>query len=153
MSIVAGDLRFFQSEMEGSSGGAMSLIEIPQGKIELLFKDTPRQFLVDGGIVYKKIFVINTNPQFALLNAVAYPLLQPTSGEELALALGDASDTDPLPLQFVVYKDYNNALQLGDMGTNQPRAIWMRRLTPASLADFDEDIPAFFQLAVRGFTS
>lgn len=152
MSFQASDLKFFQSELEGSAGGSISMIEIPQGQIELLFKDTPSHFLVDGGIVYKKIFVINTNPDFSLLGVGAYSLLRPTSGEQMALALGTNIDTDPLPLNFSDYNNPATALQLGDMATNDPKALWMRRLTPAGL-EFDEDAPAFFQLAVKGTSS
>lgn len=153
MSIVPADLRFFQSELEGSSGGPMSMIEIPQGEMQLLFKDTPRQFLIDGGIVYKKVFVVNTNPAFALLDGRVYTLMQPTSEEKLALALGTPTDTDPFPLYFEERNDMNTALQIGDLATNEVQAIWMRRLTPPGLTKFDEDVPAFFQLAVRGMTS
>lgn len=153
MGVVASDLKFFQSELEGSSGGTMSLIEIPQGQIELLFRDTPQAFLVDGGIVYKKIFVINLNPDFALLDAGAYTLLQPTSGEILTLGIGTADDTDPLAVQYGLRTDPATALSLGDLATNEAQAIWMRRLTPASLDKFDENYAAFFQLAVQGTSS
>lgn len=151
MSIVATDLKFFQSDSEGSAGGPMSMIEIPQGKMELIFKDTPRQFLIDGGATYKKIFVVNTNQSAALSAAMAYTLLQPTSGERLALALGDPTDTDPTPLQFQEYGTYEAGLSLGDIAVDQAVAIWMRRFTPAGLENF-EDITAFFQLVVKGLT-
>lgn len=153
MSVIASDLKFFQSDGEGSSGGSMSLIEIPQGKMELIFKDTPRQFLVDGGAVYKKIFVINLNQSLPLVAAAVYALLQPTSGERLALALGTPTDVDPLPLQFLEYGTYEQGLVLGDINPNQAFSIWMRRLTEAGSDEFDEDVPAFFQLVVKGATS
>jgi hypothetical protein len=152
MTIAASDLKFFQSDVEGSSGGSMSLIEIPQGQVELIFRDTPRQFLVDGGIVYKKIFAINVNPDFALLAAKAFTLLQPTSGERLALALGIGNDVDPLPLEFQEYSTYEAGLDLGSLTSNVPVPIWMRRLTPAGMV-FNEDITSFFQLAVKGLSS
>lgn len=152
MPITASDLKFFQSDMEGSSGGSMSLIEIPQGQVELIFRDTTRQFLADGGVVYKKIFAININPDFALLAPKAFTLLQPTSGERLALAIGTTDDTDPLPLEFQEYSTYESGLDLGSMASNVPVPIWMRRLTPAGM-EFNEDITAFFQLAVKGLSS
>jgi hypothetical protein len=148
MPIVPSDLKFFQSELEGSSGGPISLTEIPQGQLNLIFKDTTQADLVDGSLAYKKVFVINTSPSFSLAGAVVYTLLQPTSGERLALALGTPTDTDPTTLEFQEYNAKNAALLLGDLATNESKSIWMRRLTPAGLENFDENAPAFFQLAI-----
>jgi hypothetical protein len=147
MPVQNSDIMFFQSELEGSSGGAISPILVPQGIVELIFGDTPLDGLENGATEYRKVFLVNGNQTDSLSLAHIWTLLPPTSGEQIAMAVGTDVDTDPSALTFAQFTDENNSLALGTVGTT-PVPIWIRRLTPAGLPPFQNR--SMFQLGFRG---
>ncbi len=151
MTISAGDLKFFQSANEGSAGGSMSLIQIPEGSLERIFPDTKRVALETSAVCYKKVFVVNTNPSDMLVDARIFLLVRPTSMEYVEVAIGTMDDEDGTVHQYFSPIDYAGGLQVGDMLPNTIVPVWMRRVTPAGLTPFSE--MAFFQLAVQGLTT
>lgn len=140
--IAASDLKFFQSQIEGSAGGAISAIALPLGKKNLLFKDTTRRELDHGGVSYRKIFVVNSHATLPLINARLWLLTPPTSGEAISFAIGTADDIDPEPLDFQPY--YATApLSLGTMLVGDAVAIWMRKVCEPDNPEFEDNLTQF----------
>lgn len=144
--MLSSDLSFFQSQSQGSTGGAISMISIPGNALALIWPDVLLAELQSGAVHYLKVFAVNTGTD--TLTAARAFMVQTIDGESLEMAVGDSGDTDPSALTFLDYPQYASGLALGDMAPGAVVAIWIRRVTPADMSAFDG--PAFFQLFLSG---
>ncbi len=149
MPLAAGDIAYFQSELEGSSGGAISTLRIPLDQLCLVFPDATRGQLKYGGVDYRKFFVVNAHPTDTLFSARLWLLMQPTGGSQAAVGRGDATDTDGESVEYSSPSSRENALYLGDLAPGSATAFWARRVVPALTPPFDR---GFFQMAVAGLS-
>jgi len=147
MTLSAADIKFFQSELEGSSGGAMSTLEIPKNQLCLIFGDVSRSAARYGGVEYRKVFAVNTHPTGELYSGRLWLLMQPIDGVDMAIGIGTLDDTDPDPIPFVSPTDKSQAIYLGDLVPGSVTPIWLRRVVSPETPEFDR---GFFQLALTG---
>ena len=147
--LTAADMVFFMSELEGSSGGAMSTLQIPTAEMCRIFGDVTRLQAKFGGVDYRKVFLVNTNPTASLDVARMWFLMQPGIGNVMAMGLGSETDTDGTLISYTSPTDYSNALYLGDLPAGKIIPIWFQRVVTAGTKHFDR---AFFQLALTGKT-
>jgi hypothetical protein len=147
MPVTSSDLKFFQSELEGSVGGAMSLIEVPKDEMCLLFRDVTRDQASNGLVDYKKLFMVNTNPADDLFVTKMWMLMQPGDRIEMAVGLGTLTDADGSVISYSTPDSIENSIYLGDLGSGKVTPIWLRRAVPTGIPEFEKD---FFQLAFAG---
>lgn len=147
MPITAADIRFFQSELEGSSGGAMSTLEIPKDQLCLIFGDVGRGQAKYGGVDYRKVFAVNAHPTDELLVARLWLLMQPSAGVQVGIGLGSPTDTDGEAIVYSSPISPTDAIYLGDLAPGSVIPVWIRRVVPANTPEFER---GFFQLALTG---
>lgn len=147
MPLTEQDLRFFQSELEGSSGGSMSTLEIPKDQLCLIFGDVDRGQAKYGGVDYRKVFAVNMHPTAELLVARLWLLMQPNAGVQVGIGLGTPTDADGEAIQYSSPISPADAIYLGDKAAGSVIPIWIRRVVPAGTPEFER---AFFQLALTG---
>jgi len=146
----ANDIKFFQSEEEGSSGGAISTLEIPKDKLLLVFGDVTRDQQQYGAVTYRKVFALNLHPLDDLNVAEMWLLMQPCAGIEMALGIGTNTDTDGSVISYSSPTSQDEAIALGDISPGNMRPIWIRRVVHAGTPEFEV---GFFQLALSGKVS
>jgi hypothetical protein len=147
VAIVAGDLKFFQSELEGSSGGALSTLEIPLDQMCLIFPDVTRGQAKYGAVEYKKVFAINMSALDTLSAGRLWLLMQPLANIKMAIGVGSPTDTDGSLIEYTSPSSKKTAVYLGDMAPSQSIPIWIRRVVPLGAPEFER---GFFQLALTG---
>lgn len=147
MTLAASDIRFFQSELEGSSGGAMSTLEIPKDQLCLVFPDVTRGQAKYGAVQYAKVFSVNTNPVDELFSARLWLLMQPGDGSQVSIGIGSPTDTDGEAIDYTAPLSRTDAIYIGDQTPGKITPIWIRRVIPALTPEFER---GFFQLALTG---
>lgn len=145
--LTADDIKFFQSELEGSSGGGMSTLEIPKSELCLMFGDVTRGQAKYGAVEYRKIFALNSNPTLDFYVGRLWLLMQPNAGIQMAIGIGDMIDTDGELISYSAPMAAQDAIYLGDLPPGSITPIWLRRVIPAGTPEFDR---GFFQLAFTG---
>jgi hypothetical protein len=147
MALTAADMKFFQSELEGSSGGALSTLEIPQDQMCFMFPYVTRGQAKYGAVQYKKVFAINMSPDQELFVSRLWLLMQPSAGIKIAIGIGSPTDTDGEAITYSAPISKETAIYLGDLIAGSIIPIWIRRVIPAGTPDFER---GFFQLALTG---
>ncbi len=147
MTLRASDIKFFQSELEASSGGAMSMLEIPRDQLCLIFPDVGRGQARYGAAEYRKVFAVNVHPTDDFFVTRLWLLRQPCAGIEMALGLGDPTDTDGEAVSYSAPMAAKDGIYTGDIAPGQAVPVWVRRVVPADTPEFER---GFFQLAFTG---
>lgn len=151
MSIVASDILIFKSSFANSGGGVISADQIVDANLNNLFPDVTGDQAAAGLQLYAKFFIENSHPTLTFQSAILWISTPPHSNEVVSLAIGDATDSDPLnPL--LVYETPTtqaNAIELGDVLPGESVGVWIGKLTNAGATAF----PATsVQLSIKGQT-
>jgi hypothetical protein len=179
MPIVDTDIVYRLSTTAGAAGDTLSSTPpaslgkyVSQSVVEL---GTPLHNIFDivtgdesaaGDIEYRCVFVLNAHPSLTLYAAKAWFVSQVAGGATAAIGLdpvgnvakGAASaqaatianeDTAPAAVSFSAPTSKATGLNIGDLGPNQVRAIWIRRTVPAATGAMNND---GFTMSVEGDT-
>jgi hypothetical protein len=146
VTLAALDLPFYYSATAPSIGGVITDLPIPQ-EYGNLFDDTSKDDLKFGTVVYKKVFLKNDGLE-TLDAAKLWLLMQPTDGGDIAIGLGDASDTDPTVVVFSSPGAAADGLDFGPLAPGESQGIWLRLTILTNSNPFDGR--NYFQLAITG---
>lgn len=149
MSIVASDIKYFQSANTGSTGGVISTNQIVDSVLNNLFPDVTGDEAAAGKTDYRKAFVKNSHSTLTLMNPKIWILREPQSEDDIEIALGDANDSNPTTLTFFKPLDKAQSLLFSDLAPGESQGFWIKRITPKGAKAFPA---ASSQVVVEGDT-
>ena len=122
MAVAASDIKWYKSANGDSEGGTIDTNnEISDNVLNNLFADVGA-----GQIVYKKVFVKNTNGTYAANSPKLFFADFLTSQYvSLQMALGTADDTTP-PTAWYEPTNIDQALQLNNLAPGDSQGIWLK---------------------------
>ena len=149
-TIEPSEIKYYKSSQNNSAGGTITNVEIPRTEVCTIFPQLSRMDLKFGSETYRKVFFKNTDPLLTLSSPRFWILFQPTQGGEMAIGVGTPTDVNGLVPTYVSPTSKEAALTFPDLAPGEACAVWIRRITPANMAEFTSSA---FQLAVEGLTS
>lgn len=139
-------VKWYQSSLPNSGGGAISDTELSGSIVNLLFPTILEASPYLNSTIYRKIFVKNEE-----LMAWELPKLwvvyQPTAKGSVAIGLGTATDSNGAAITYSTPSTESGAIQLPTLAPGASTSVWIRRTLPAVVEEFETSA---FQLAVKG---
>lgn len=146
MPIASSDIQYrlsggaSNSDANASLGGAKSSTAVPSG----LFDDVSSSESSAGDTEYRCFYVHNNHGTLSLQNAVVW-ISANTTGSRIAIGVGSAAingteqtvadeSTAPTSVTFSQPASKGAGLSLGSIPAGQHKAVWIRRVIPASTA-------------------
>lgn len=140
MAILASEIKYYYasgqtalsnqagSKTTAQSGGNISTTEITDNVLNNLFDDITGDQAAAGHVVHAKIFVKNTNGSLTWQNVKAWiDSITPGEDNEIAIALGTATDTSPPSSgNFSTPTTKGAGLNIGNIASNGSQGIWVR---------------------------